>query len=427
MSPASRFSRQPIRLGAESRHARIAAISSRTVAAFSNSRFRASRNISASSLRICCIACSGVSCDRLAAPAFAARHHARAFHDVLDGLDDGFRRDAVLLVVLDLLRAPSVHLGDRALHRAGHPVGIEDRRARSLRAARPMVWISEPFDRRKPSLSASRIATSDTSGRSRPSRSRLMPTSTSNFAEPQVADDLDALDRLDVGVQVAHLDAVFVEVFGQVLGHALGQRRDQHALVPRDAQADLRQQVVHLRRDRPHLDHRDRRARSAARPARPPARTSRARTAPASPRRRSSAARRAPTRRNAAAGCRAPTAGGNRTRPASPCASDRPVHAPICGIVTWLSSTTSSAVPRQVVEQAGRRLARLAARQVARVVLDAGAVAELRDHLEIEERALLEPLRFDELVRGRAVPRAAPRSSTLISSTAASSRSRGVT
>ena len=34
-------------------------------------------------------------------------------------------------------------------------------------------------DRRKPSLSASRIATSDTSGRSRPSRSRLMPTNTS--------------------------------------------------------------------------------------------------------------------------------------------------------------------------------------------------------------------------------------------------------
>ena len=49
----------------------------------------------------------------------------------------------------------------------------------TLRAARPMVWISDRPLRRKPSLSASRIATSDTSGRSRPSRSRLMPTSTS--------------------------------------------------------------------------------------------------------------------------------------------------------------------------------------------------------------------------------------------------------
>ena len=50
----------------------------------------------------------------------------------------------------------------------------------TLRAARPIVWISDVSDRRKPSLSASRIATSETSGRSSPSRSRLMPTSTSN-------------------------------------------------------------------------------------------------------------------------------------------------------------------------------------------------------------------------------------------------------
>ena len=50
----------------------------------------------------------------------------------------------------------------------------------TLRAARPIVWISDVSERRKPSLSASRIATSETSGMSSPSRSRLMPTSTSN-------------------------------------------------------------------------------------------------------------------------------------------------------------------------------------------------------------------------------------------------------
>src|SRR4030043_405754 len=43
-----------------------------------------------------------------------------------------------------------------------------------------MVWIRAVADRRKPSLSASSTATSDTSGRSSPSRSRLMPTTTSN-------------------------------------------------------------------------------------------------------------------------------------------------------------------------------------------------------------------------------------------------------
>ena len=50
----------------------------------------------------------------------------------------------------------------------------------TCRAARPMVWMSDVSDRRNPSLSASRMATSETSGRSSPSRSRLMPTSTSN-------------------------------------------------------------------------------------------------------------------------------------------------------------------------------------------------------------------------------------------------------
>ena len=49
-------------------------------------------------------------------------------------------------------------------------------------------------------------------------------------AEAEVADDLDALQRLDVGVHVADADAVLVQVFGEVLGHALGQHRDQRAV-----------------------------------------------------------------------------------------------------------------------------------------------------------------------------------------------------
>ena len=47
-------------------------------------------------------------------------------------------------------------------------------------AALPMVWIRDVSERRNPSLSASRIATSSISGISSPSRSRLIPTNTSN-------------------------------------------------------------------------------------------------------------------------------------------------------------------------------------------------------------------------------------------------------
>ena len=50
----------------------------------------------------------------------------------------------------------------------------------TFRAALPMVWMSDVSDLRKPSLSASSIATRVISGMSSPSLRRLIPTSTSN-------------------------------------------------------------------------------------------------------------------------------------------------------------------------------------------------------------------------------------------------------
>ena len=47
-------------------------------------------------------------------------------------------------------------------------------------AARPIVCISDLSERKKPSLSASKIATRDTSGISSPSLKRFIPTKTSN-------------------------------------------------------------------------------------------------------------------------------------------------------------------------------------------------------------------------------------------------------
>jgi hypothetical protein len=51
----------------------------------------------------------------------------------------------------------------------------------------------------------------------------------------------------------------------------------------------------------------------------------------------------------------------------------------------------------QVIDERGRRLARLASRQVPGVVLDALAEPDLRHHLEVEARALLDALRLDQL------------------------------
>ncbi len=57
-------------------------------------------------------------------------------------------------------------------------------------------------------------------------------------------------------------------------------------------------------------------------------------------------------------------------------------------------------VGREVVEQRRRRLARCAAGEVPRVVLDPVAVANLADHLEVEHRALVQALGLEQLAPG---------------------------
>ena len=49
-------------------------------------------------------------------------------------------------------------------------------------------------------------------------------------AEAQVAQDLDALEGVDLGVQVVGADAHLLQVVREVLGHLLRQRRDEDAL-----------------------------------------------------------------------------------------------------------------------------------------------------------------------------------------------------
>ena len=68
----------------------------------------------------------------------------------------------------------------------------------------------------------------------------------------QLLEQLDAAQRVDLGVQVADPDAVLQQVVGQVLGHLLGQRGDQDPLVLLRAQLDLVHQVVDLALGRLH-------------------------------------------------------------------------------------------------------------------------------------------------------------------------------
>ena len=107
----------------------------------------------------------------------------------------------------------------------------------TLRAARPMVWISDVSPRRNPSLSASRMATRDTSGQVEALPQQVDADQDVELAQPQIAEDLNALDGVDVGVQVADPQPHLQQVVGQVLGHLLGERRHQHPVAPLGAVA----------------------------------------------------------------------------------------------------------------------------------------------------------------------------------------------
>ncbi len=111
-------------------------------------------------------------------------------------------------------------------------------------AARPMVWMREVSDLRKPSLSASRMATREISGMSRPSR-RI---------QTHVADDLGPLEGVDVRVEVFDADARLRQVIGQVLGHFFRQGRDQNFVFVFGLPADLTDEVVDLSLDGADID-----------------------------------------------------------------------------------------------------------------------------------------------------------------------------
>jgi hypothetical protein len=225
-------------------------------------------------------------------------------------------------------------------------------------------------------------------------------------------------------VHVAHADALLVQVFGEVLGHALGQRRDQHAIAALGAPRGSREQVVDLGFAPGASRPADRSGRSGGSPAR--------RTAagalhlpgrPASPRRRSSAAHRLPLLELQRPVVDAP----GRRKPYSTSVSlrarSRPLYMPpICGTVTWLSSTNTSALSRQVFEQRRRRLAGLRARTGSANSSRCRRRAGRLDHLEVEGGALLEPLRLEQLARSsRTSSSSRSRSSSLMPSIACSS------
>ena len=279
----------------------------------------------------------------------------------------------------------------------------------TFRAARPIIWISERLGAQEALLVGVEDRDQRHLGEVEALPQQVDADQHVELAEAQVADQLDALHRVDLGVQVPHPDAHLEQVVGQVLGHLLGERGDQHPVAAFGPLVDLRQQVVDLalgrldddlgvdQAGRAHdlLDDLASSARSPSRRAWPTGRWSGRRVRTHSSKRSG--------RLSAAEGSRNPCSIRVSLRERSP--SYWPCS---CGIGDVRLVDDRQVVVGEEVEQRVRRLARCAAVERRRVVLDAVAEAHLLHHLEVVLGAHAQPLRLEQLALVSRTAPAAP-------------------
>uniref|UniRef100_A0A0N5A6Y0 NAD-specific glutamate dehydrogenase n=1 Tax=Parastrongyloides trichosuri TaxID=131310 RepID=A0A0N5A6Y0_PARTI len=169
-----------------------------------------------------------------------------AVEDVLDVALDALGRDAVFEVVGLLLLAAAVGLGDGALHRAGHAVGVEDDAA--VDVARGAADGLDQGGLGAQEALLVRVEDGDQAalGDVEALAQQVDADQAVERAQAQVAQDLDPLQGVDVGVHVADAHPLLVHVFGQVLGHLLGQGGDQGAVTRAGGGLHLVDDVVDL-------------------------------------------------------------------------------------------------------------------------------------------------------------------------------------
>ena len=162
----------------------------------------------------------------------------------------------MLFVVLLLGRSSAVRLADGTVHGIRHGIGVHDdvslgvSGCSSDRLDQGCLRSQEAFlvgvqDRHQRDL------------RNVQSFSKKVdPDQDVKHIQAHVADDLRALQGVDVRMQVLHTDPCVLEVFGQILRHPLGQCGDQDLVALRGLFIDLTDQVIHLPRHGANVDRR---------------------------------------------------------------------------------------------------------------------------------------------------------------------------
>ena len=139
-------------------------------------------------------------------------------------------------------------------HGVGYPVGIQNRSAFQVTRSAAYGLDQRALRAQKTFLVRVQNRHQRDLGNIQPLAQQIDANQHIKRAQAQVAQDLHPLHCVHVAVQVAHLDAVFAQVIGELLGHALGQGGDEHSLGLLDADTDFLQHIVNLRGRGPHFN-----------------------------------------------------------------------------------------------------------------------------------------------------------------------------
>ena len=173
------------------------------------------------------------------------------FDDIIDPRPNTFGRNAVCLVIGNLLFAPTVGFINCVLKAVGHFIRIKQHTPINVTCRPPDGLHQRCFRPKEPFLIRIQNRYQRTFGNIQPFAQQVNPDQNVKHAKTQIADNLDPLQRINIGMQIPHPNAMFMQIFGQILGHALGQGRDQNPLPFGGTFLGLPQQIVNLRFDRP--------------------------------------------------------------------------------------------------------------------------------------------------------------------------------
>ncbi len=267
----------------------------------------------------------------------------------------------------------------------------------TLRAARPAVWMSEVRRAQIAFLVGIQDRHQRHLGDVESLAQQIDADEPVELAQAQIADDRDPVERVDVGMQIAHPQPELLVVLGEVFRHPLGQGRHQDALVPVGPRPELGEQVVDLVPGRAHGDPR---IHEAGRPDHLLGERVGGELELVGPGGRGDVDRLTGAPRELVERERSVVERGGHPEPVLDerllARAVAVVHAADLRHGDVALVDDDQRVLRQVVDQGRRGLARAVPGQVARVVLDAVAEAELAQHLHVEEGPLLEPLRLEQ-------------------------------